>query len=147
MAVRGEPLPEGTHKASKTLKPRTASLTDEEMLRANMEAAKKPVPEGHDAHHIVPKEGGGLWGKKARQALTDAEIPINDADNGIALPGSNRERGTVFEPEGGPYHGTVHTKAYYRAVAERLAGVKNEGAARGIVRQIAIDIRDGNFPH
>ena len=147
MAVKERPLPEGTHKSSRTLKPRTASRTDPEMLRANMEAAGKSVPPGHDAHHMVLKKGGGWWGAQARRALQKVGIKINDPANGIALPGSNTERGTVFEPEGGPYHGTMHTPAYYKAVTERLRGAKSESEARAILRQIEDEIRFGSFPH
>ena len=147
MAVKETPLPEGTHKSSRTLKPRTASRTDPEMLRANMEAAGKSVPPGHDAHHMVLKKGGGWWGAQARRALQRVGIKINDPANGIALPGSSTERGTVFEPEGGPYHGTMHTPAYYKAVTERLRGVKSESEARAILRQIEDEIRFGSFPH
>jgi hypothetical protein len=112
-----------------------------------MEAVGKRVPDGHDAHHIVLKKGGGWWGAQARRALGKVGIKINDPANGIALPGSNRERGTVAEPEGGPWHGTMHTEPYYKEVANRLKGVKSQSEARAILRQIEDEIRFGSFPH
>ena len=147
MSVKEEDLPEGTHEARTTTKPRTQSLTDEEMLRANMERAKRPVPPGHDAHHLVPKKGGGTWGAIARQTLRRVGLNINDADNGSALPGSNTPRGTVDEPEGGPYHGTAHTDAYYKEIARRVRQAKTEAAAREALRKIQEDIKNGDFPH
>jgi len=147
MAVRGEPLPEGTHEIRTRPNARTQSLNDEEALRANMEASGKSVPPGHDAHHLVPKKGGGTWGAIARERLRKLGIGINEADNGAALPGSNAPRGTVFEPEGGPSHTTMHTEAYYKEIASRVVKARTQSEARAILRQIETDIRNGEFPH
>jgi hypothetical protein len=149
IGVRGERRPEGTQKISKTPDPQTKSLSDGEMLHANMEKAGRPVPPGHDAHHIVPKKGGGTWGDKARAEMDRLNLKINDGDNGVALPGSRRDapRGTVPEPEGGPYHGTMHTEPYFKEVAQRLRDARNEAEGRRVLRGIEQDIKNGNFPH
>jgi hypothetical protein len=147
MAVRDQPLPEGTHEIRSRPNQRTQSLSDEEALRANMEARGKTVPPGHDAHHLVPKKGGGTWGAIARQRLRKLGISINDADNGAALPGSSIPRGTAFEPEGGPFHGTVHTEAYFKEIASRVARARTQAEGRAILRQIEAEIRDGKFPN
>jgi hypothetical protein len=138
--------PEGT-RVTTSPKSRTASLSDEEMLAANMKAAGREVPPGHDAHHLVLKRGGGTWGDRARRELRRVGISVNDADNGIALPGSSVPRGTVPEPEGGPWHATMHTERYYQEIATRLRGVTDEEEARAVLRQIQTDIVDGNFPN
>jgi len=117
------------------------------MLAANMKTAGRPVPPGHDPHHIVAKKGGGKWGNRARAALRRVGIRVNDADNGLSLPGSSVPRGTVPEPEGGPYHATMHTERYYQEIATRLKGVTDEEEARAILRQIQTDIVDGKFPN
>ncbi len=147
IGVKDEPLPEGTHKVTTTLKPRTSSLKDEQVLRENLEHDGIPVPAGHAAHHMVLKRGGGHWGEVAREELERLGIGINDADNGVPLPGTNRPRGTVDEPTGGPYHGTIHTQAYYREIAERLGRAQTEEEGREALRQIRQDIIDGTFPH
>jgi hypothetical protein len=112
-----------------------------------MEASGKSVPPGHDAHHLVPKKGGGTWGAIARERLRKLGIGINEADNGAALPGPNAPRGTVFEPEGGPSHTTMHTEAYYKEIASRVVKARTQSEARAILRQIETDIRNGEFPH
>jgi hypothetical protein len=147
ISVKDEPLPEGIDNVTTTLKPRTGSLNDEESLRENMEAARKPVAPGHAANHLVPKKGGGRPGAVARKGLIQSGIPINDPDNGLSAPGTHVDRGTVFEPGGVPYHGTIHTEAYYREIGRRLKGVAEEAVAREILRKIEEDIKDGSFPH
>ena len=146
IGIKEEPLPEGTHKVTTTLKPRTSSLTDEELLRANMEKAGDPVAPGHAAHHLVPKKGGGAAGNRAREALERSDVPINDPDNGLSAPGTHVERGTVHEPGGAPYHGTIHTRPYYNELARRLEGVSDEAQARAILGQLEEDVKNGQFP-
>ena len=145
--VKDEPLPEGTHKITNTTRPRTKRRSDEQVLRDNMEAAGLDVPDGHAAHHMVLKRGGGHWGEIAREQLDRLDIKINDAENGVPLPGTHVPRGTVDEPIGGPYHGTIHTRAYYREVARRLVQAKTEAEGRAALRKIRQDIIDGTFPH
>jgi hypothetical protein len=147
IGIKEDDLPEGTHKISTTTRTRTSSLNDEQQLRANMEADGIEVPDGHAAHHMVLKKGGGHLGEVAREQLRRLDIGINDADNGVPLPGTNRPRGTVPEPVGGPYHGTAHTKAYWTEVAKRLSGARTEEEGRAVLRQIRRDIIDGSFPH
>jgi len=147
IAVREGPPLEGTQEIRSRPNQRTQSLSDEEVLRANMEARGKTVPPGHDAHHLVPKKGGGTWGAIARERLRKLGVSINDADNGVALPGSSTPRGTVFEPEGGPFHGTIHTETYYKEIASSIAKARTQADARAILRKIEAEIKDGHFPH
>jgi hypothetical protein len=147
IGIKPEELPEGTDKISTTTRTRTRRLSDEKVLRANMEADGIEVPDGHAAHHMVLKRGGGDLGDLAREQMDRLNLGINEADNGIPLPGTNVPRGTVNEPIGGPYHGTIHTKVYYQEIARRLSGANTEEEGRAVLRQIRRDIIDGNFPH
>ena len=72
-------------------------------------------------------------------------MKIDDAANGITLPGSNAPPGSIFEPEGGSYHGTVHTEPHDRAVAERLEDATE--TARAALRQIHQGILYGDCPY
>ena len=84
----------------------------------------------------------------ARQEMDRLNLKINDADNGLALPGSRRDapRGTFPEPDGGPYHATMHTEAYFKEIARRLKDARNEAEGRRVLSGIAEDIKNGTFP-
>ncbi len=146
MHIKDEDLPEGTHEIRRTPNIETISLTDEEMLAANMAAKGRPVEPGHAAHHIALKKGGGYYGQLAREHLRRLGVGINDAENGIALP-TYRQRGQVPEPEGGAYHGSIHTKVYNRAIARRILQARDADEARRILTQIAEEIKNGVFPN
>ena len=116
-----EPLPEGTHKVTTTLKPRLAARSDAEILADNLTREFGARPAGHDAHHIVPK--GMRDADEARALLLFAEIGINDAANGIWLAGDEE---TVNESTG-EIHDRVHTAKMIRWLTDLL----REGATHG----------------
>jgi hypothetical protein len=144
--VKDEPLPEGTHRVERTLKPRLSSHDDEVVLRANLEREEGiPVPTDHEAHHMVLKKGGGPAGAKARTILREAGISINDGANGVPLPRLHPGEGIV--PEAATDHDTIHTRVNSRAVLERLEPVRGDpDAIRGALRSIRREILDGTFP-
>jgi hypothetical protein len=136
------------------------STTPSERLRASLEAAEVHVPDGHDAHHIVASRGGGEAGDRARHVLENAGIGSDSAPNGVPLPRTSTDPGTV--PEGLSRHQVLHTDRYYGALADVLEGVprydlparavsqlvridpSNVGARLAIVRELIIE---GRFPH
>jgi A nuclease family of the HNH/ENDO VII superfamily with conserved AHH len=129
---KGEPaLPEGTHKI--TDKPnlgRLASLTDAEMLAANLSAELGHRPEGHAAHHIVPK--GMQQADVAREILERAGIGINDGVNGVWLAEDmmmiNRDLGLI--------HSKLHTNKYIRHITSLLMRAEAEGGAPAVWAQL-----------
>jgi hypothetical protein len=138
-------VPEGTE-AKPSANPRTAALQPEVVLRNAMERSGIRVPEGHDAHHMVPKKGGGSWGERARAVLRRVGIGINEADNGVPLPRTTTDPATV--PEAYTRHQTVHTEKYYRTLARRLEKAEpSEERIRALLRAIRVEITEGEFPH
>lgn len=84
-------------------------------------------PKGCDAHHIVPEKEGRVWAKEfaegSRRILSECNIDINSEENGVFLPnGKNDSAGCE-----GSHHPSVHTKANYADVYNRLLDAKANG--------------------
>ena len=137
--VKTEP-PDGTHATGTTTKPRTASLTDAEMLAAEL-SKDMGRPPGHEAHHIVPK--GMKEGAEARQILEAAEIGINESANGIWLPRDS----VVANVLAGDIHSRVHTARAIRIMTEQLREGAKSGPAgvRAALRRIQLTLSDLKF--
>jgi hypothetical protein len=116
-----EQLPEGTQASGTTTKPRTATLSDAELLAAQLTKTIGPRPPGHEAHHIVPK--GMKEAEEAREILRKADIGINDVENGIWLPKDT----AVVNEFTSDVHSKVHTTRVIRVITEQL----REGAKGG----------------
>jgi hypothetical protein len=124
------------------------SSTPSERLRAALEKEGIPVPEGHEAHHMVAESGGGKAGQEARDILEKSGIPMDSAANGVPLPRSG-------EPLIGPAaadtaHMGLHTDTYYEEVARRLRNAFNEGgeaAVQGELVKIRRALMRDEFPH
>ncbi|MGH9969844.1 MAG: eCIS core domain-containing protein [Pyrinomonadaceae bacterium] len=134
-------LPEGTGASGTTTKPRTAVLTDAEMLAAKLSKEVASRPPGHEAHHIIPK--GMKEAAEARRILEKAEIGINDAENGIWLPRDT----AVANPFAGDIHSRVHTARAIRIMTEQLREGAKEGPAgvRRALRRIQLILSDLKF--
>jgi hypothetical protein len=87
-------------------------------LRNAMDAEGRPVPPGHDAHHIVPREGGGEAGDRCRAVLEKARVGLDEGANGVALPRTTLDPEVI--PEAATRHGPVHTREYFEALADLL---------------------------
>lgn len=123
-------LPEGTHAVGPTPKPRTSTLTDAEMLAANLTKKFGTRPLGHHAHHIVPK--GMQEAEEAREILRRCDIGINDVDNGVWLPKDQ----TITNPNTGDIHAKIHTSAYIRWVTGLLQKAEATGGAKAVRLQL-----------
>lgn len=136
-----EKLPEGTQASGTTTKPRTAELTDAEMLAENLSKTVGKRPPGHEAHHIVPK--GMKDAEEAREILRDAGIGINDAENGIWLP----KDPTVPNVGTSEIHSKVHTKRAISFMTEELRKGAQEGpeGVRRALRTIREQLSDLRF--
>jgi len=113
-------------------------------LREGLEAAGIPVPEGHDAHHIVPVNGGGEAGDRARAVLEREGIHIDHPENGVPLPQTTLNPETI--PEGLSRHQTIHTGRYYEALAAALEAAP-PGTVRDLLQTIRTQIHEGRFLH
>jgi len=109
-------LPEGTHKITTSLKPRTAETSEAGILAENLARAHGARPLGHEAHHLVPK--GDLRAAEARNILKDAEIGINDADNGAWLPKIDDD--VIVNETTGMIHSKLHTDGYIKWITAEL---------------------------
>jgi hypothetical protein len=95
---------------------------------------------GDAAHHIVA--GSAPEAAAARKILEKFGIGINDAANGVFLPGNL----AADNAAGAAVHSTLHTGAYYRAVNAALAGATSRAGALLILGDIAESLRGGGFP-
>ncbi|NJN23306.1 MAG: hypothetical protein HC810_01420 [Acaryochloridaceae cyanobacterium RL_2_7] len=115
------------------------SATDSTTLGNNLEGlakqlgqAGKPVPkglikpgDGYAAHHIVQGGSNATDAKLARQLLTEYQIDINDAANGVWLP----KDGNVSLKE--VPHENVHTETYRANVLRDLKRAEARPGANG----------------
>jgi A nuclease family of the HNH/ENDO VII superfamily with conserved AHH len=109
-------------------------------LRRNMRKDGKTIPEGHAAHHIVPKEDGRFpEAKEARKILEDFGIDLDSSANGIALP----YRPGIGE---GTYHPSIHNGEYYRNVVTLLRKAITREHAIETLNTIEKGLRNGTFP-
>jgi hypothetical protein len=92
------------------------------------------------AHHIVA--GAAPEAAAARAILRQFGIGINDAANGIFLPGNLAADNLA----GAAVHSTVHTAAYYQAVNEALAGATTQQQVVDILRYIEQSLQSGGLP-
>ena len=91
-----------------------------------LEAAGFERQAGEAAHHIVA--GGAEAAAPARAVLERFEIGINDAANGVFLPGTRAAPNAV----GAAVHSPLHTPGYYQAV--------NEALGQATTRQEALEV-------
>ena len=136
-AVREQETPNTPHE-------QLADRQHSRALRDGLEAAGIPVPEGHDAHHIVPVNGGGDAGDRARVVLEREGIHIDHPENGIPLPQTTLNPETI--PEGLSRHQTIHTGRYYEALAAALEAAP-PGTVRDLLQTIRTRIHEGRFLH
>ena len=96
------------------------------------------------AHHIVAWNMGDAasdWGK-ARQILSDLDVNINEAANGVFLPRSEPYK----DAELGLTHSQIHTPEYAAEVLSRLRSA-NAQTVRRVLQEIADDLVQGTFPY
>jgi A nuclease family of the HNH/ENDO VII superfamily with conserved AHH len=109
-------------------------------LRRNMIKDKKTIPEGHAAHHIVPKDDGRFpEAREARKILEDFGIDLDSSANGVALP---------YKPGigEGTYHPSIHTGEYYKKVVTLLRRTATKEGALKTLKTVENGLRNGTFP-
>jgi A nuclease family of the HNH/ENDO VII superfamily with conserved AHH len=114
-----------------------------EILGGNLEAAGQARPEGYEAHHIVPSRAGGQDMEQLRQRLGDLGLNLNEAANGVWLPG-------VGAPDDatGAYHPRLNNTEYNEAVLNAFRGVTTLERARQVLADIGSQLQQGGnaFP-
>lgn len=111
------------------------------ILGDNLEASGRTRPDydGAEPHHVIPS--GDRRVEDLRQSLKGWGIDINDADNGVWLPGSR-------SPDSAPgaYHPRLNNDQYRDAIREALRGVRSPDEARETLRSIGERLKQGEFP-
>ncbi|WP_394210178.1 DUF4157 domain-containing protein [Enterovibrio calviensis] len=139
---RPDVAPEGTRATGTTTRPRTRSLSDADVLAANLERTVATRPPGHHAHHMIPK--GMREAGPAREILERFNIGINSERNGVWLAS---EYG-VPNVSTGQIHSTIHTRRYVRWLNEQLIQASHGGRA-GVLDALASirsQILNGSVP-
>jgi hypothetical protein len=109
-------------------------------LGAALEEAGFARGAGEAAHHIVA--GAAPEAAAARGILQRLGIGINDAANGVFLPGTRAAENAA----GAAVHSTIHTSAYYQAVTRALGGATTQQEAIDILQGIGQSLQSGGFP-
>jgi hypothetical protein len=99
-------------------------------LRRALERAGQVRQTGEATHHIVAKLAKPA--DPARITLKRLGIDINDAVNGVFMPGAE--------------HSHLHNQKYYEAVNKALADSTSKAKAEQILQSIAKRLQSGMFP-
>jgi hypothetical protein len=119
----GSSGPQGTPAA-------TATSPSSRALGRALEAAGHARPPGSAAHHIVAGSAPGA--DVARAVLSKFGIGINEAANGVFLPGAQ--------------HAALHTNEYYTAVNAALQGATTRQQALNTLQSVGQALQAGKFP-
>ena len=120
---------------------------DARRLRANMVGATPGrVPPGYSnaAHHIVQSNSTDAYSTASRAHLQRHGIDINDADNGVFLPTSNRVRNAA-RTNAAP-HSRVHGAATRQNVHDRITALNKPEEIRAELQKIAREFESGQIP-
>jgi hypothetical protein len=146
-----EDLPEGTHSIvfdDPDQPVATGSDSGREILAQNLENIGEPRPSPyHEAHHIVPEND--VRAARAREILDEANIGINDSDNGAWLArtsrGADSESGIIGDSFSS--HDSIHTNRYMTELTNRLEMAQEADRVVEELELIKIQIELGIFPH
>jgi hypothetical protein len=132
----------------------TLNATNARKLARNLAKAGEPRPgKGCAAHHIVSSDEKRDYAidniAVAKSYLRRCFININSSKNGVWLP-QVKGRSACH----GVYHRSMHSAAYYEALARRLKSAYKKGSGktsacrnvRNTLEKIKIDLQDGVMP-
>lgn len=125
--------------ASKVVTKVVINGTSRGLAKALKLAGKIRLP-GEFAHHIVAH--GDARAREARAILAKFGIKLDEAVNGVFLPGFKRSPNV----HGKAVHSTVHTDAYYAAVERNLKVATNKSQVEEVLRTIAANLEKGIMP-
>jgi hypothetical protein len=109
-------------------------------LARALEASGVSRPEDYAAHHIVA--GRDKRAEAARNILKGFKIGINDASNGVFLPGDK----ATLVINGETIHASLHTIKYFEDVEEALKQATTRTEAIAVLRHIGQALQAGSFP-
>jgi hypothetical protein len=145
MHVKGEELPEGTHKESPTANPRTASTPNTRVLQRDWESDHGAQPLGHDTHHIGPHRGGREVGEQIRDSMGASGVGVNDGANAVPARGMPRDPNAPLESAS--QHWGLHAEDRWEALRRDLETARGDpDAVEDILRNHGIDIWEGGRP-
>jgi hypothetical protein len=128
------------HAALKDLFDAAQGRSSSKVLGKALELSGVERPAGYEAHHIVP--GNLKPADRARQVLQKFAIDVNDAANGVFLPGDK----TTVNIGREALHRPLHTNAYMKAVNEALEKAKTRQDAIDTLQAISRALRSGGYP-
>jgi hypothetical protein len=115
---------------------------DSKFLGDNLRTSGRRSPgEGYGAHHIAPSRAGDERMDELRARLDDLKLDLNDAANGVWLPGSN-----AAEDATGAYHPSLNNKQYNTAIIDAFKDVTTRDQAIDVLKRIAEKLLEGKFP-
>jgi RHS repeat-associated protein len=109
-------------------------------LAKAMDGDGHPLLPGQSAHHIIPREGGGVEGDRGRAALNRVGVDVDDGANGARLWGTaNSQVATPGHPgrDCAGYHGgKVHSADSFKRVADQVDAAEARGGAPAVRSQL-----------
>lgn len=115
--------------------------SDSQALGENLRAAGiVPPGNGYEAHHIVPSRAGGTDMQPVRDKLISLGIKLNDAENGVWLPGPNASADAEEA-----YHRTLNNADYFRAVIAAFEPVTTLDQAKAVLKDIGSQLQNADF--
>lgn len=118
--------------------PRPPAGSSRKLLKALLEAGKKPL-DGEVPHHTVAHSD--IRAERAREILRDFDMKLDEAPNGVFLPGTPK----APNPMNKAVHSKVHTNEYYKVLTERLGDAKSKEEAIKILEGIAKQLEHGGL--
>ena len=135
------PLPGYAIAPSPTMDDLLIERRNAEILGNNLEQAGQSRPGGYEAHHIVPSEAGDARMEALRAKLAGLGIDLNNAANGVWLPGPNAPEDVIEA-----YHRRLNNKVYNKAVADAFVQVTNKEDALDTLARIRSQLENAKLP-
>ena len=117
-----------------------------DMLEQNMRLAGRAQPGPRfTAHHLVEGKGKLPITNEARLKLFRNNIRINDSDNGVWMPMTDKEKGHWAMPHATP-HSRIHTHNYERWIYGQLQPLQTEVEIRVKLGVLRAHLKNGTQP-
>lgn len=111
-----------------------------EILGDNLKDARVPRPTGSEAHQIIPEGVKDERLQNIRDKLAGYGIGINDAVNGVYLPGP---KGDASD---GSYLRSLHNSKYYDQLQRDFARVQSREEAIEVLGRIREELKSSTYP-
>ncbi|AFU70520.1 hypothetical protein P700755_003949 [Psychroflexus torquis ATCC 700755] len=118
------------------------------VLSQNMNAVGKKYIKGTQAHHIIGNDSRCASSVLLKQLLKTNKIDINNAINGMRLPGGHKDNGVKAyktTTAKGQIHKGSHNCKYYDAVYEIMKNAKNQQQFIELLSKVKKEIYSGKI--